>query len=69
MTLSVNRPSKHETTRKRILEQVTDQKEKMRRLNADVPDSLFRRIKIRSIEEGRSVSDITRNLWLEYLRK
>lgn len=69
MSLSVKRPSKSEATRKRILEQVTDEVEKTRRLNADVPESLFRRIKIRSVEEGRPHSEITRELWMEYLSK
>lgn len=69
MTLSVKRPSKSEQTRKRILEEVTDTSEKTRRLNVDVPDSLFRRIKIRALEEDISYSEITRQLWLEYLSK
>ena len=69
MTLSVKRPSKSEDTRNRLLEQVTDASEKTRRLNADIPESLFRQIKIKSAEEGRPHSEITRALWIEYLRK
>lgn len=67
MALSTKRPSKSEETRKRIMQDVTDISEKKRRLNAEIEESLYRRIKGRAAEEGRSISDITRNLWIEYL--
>ena len=69
MALSAKRPSKGDETRKRIMQDVTGMTEKRRRLNADVEDSLYRRIKLRAAEEDRSISEITRDLWTEYLSK
>ena len=69
MALSAKRPSRGDETRKRILKDVTDVKEKKKRLNADIEETLYRRIKMKSVEEGRSISDITRDLWSEYLSK
>ena len=69
MTLSIKRPSKGDEMRQRIMEQVTEGVEKKRRFNADIPESLLRRMKIRGLEEGRSVAEITRELWHEYLSK
>jgi len=65
--LSKNRPSKATKTREKLLKEVTDMSEKKRRLNTDIEDSLYKKIKIQAIEEGRSVSEITRQLWVEYL--
>ena len=67
--LSKNRPSKATKTREKLLKEVTDTSEKKRRLNTDIEDSLYKRIKIQAIEEGRSISEITRQLWFEYLSK
>lgn len=67
MALTAKRPSKGDEARKRIMQDVTETSEKKRRLNAEIEDSLYRRIKIRTAEEGRSISDITRALWVEYL--
>ena len=67
MALTAKRPSKGDEARKRIMQDVTETSEKKRRLNAEIEDSLYRRIKIRTAEEGRSISDITRELWVEYL--
>jgi len=67
--LSKNRPSKATKTREKLLKEVTDTSEKKRRLNTDIEDSLYKRIKIQAIEEGRSISEITRQLWLEYLSR
>lgn len=69
MALTSKRPSKGDETRARLLRDVADTAEKKRRLNADVEDSLYRQIKIRAAEEGRTISDITRSLWFEYLSK
>lgn len=67
--LSKNRPSKATKTREKLLKEVTDTSEKKRRLNTDIEDSLYKKIKIQAIEEGRSISEITRQLWLEYLSR
>lgn len=69
MGLSAKRPSRGDETRKRILHEVTETNEKKKRLNADIEESLYRQIKLKSAEEGRSISDITRDLWSEYLSK
>lgn len=69
MALSSKRPSKREEVKAKLLSDVTDKDEKKRRLNAEIEDSLYRRIKGRAAEDGRTISDITRELWLEYLSK
>jgi plasmid stability protein len=43
---------------------LTDQR---KRLNAEIEEDLYRKIKIKSAEEGRSISDITRDSWTDYL--
>lgn len=67
MALSAKRPSRGDDARKRILHEVTDATEKKKRLNAEIEETLYRKIKMRAVEEGRSISDITRDLWSEYL--
>lgn len=70
MGLSAKRPSRGDEARQRILQEVTETpSEKKKRLNAEIEESLYKRIKMKSVEEGRSISDITRNLWSEYLSK
>jgi hypothetical protein len=64
MALSARRPSR---TKEQLLGEVRDTAEPKRRLNADVEASLYRRIKAHAAHEERSISDITRALWLEYL--
>ena len=69
MALSARRPSRGDEARKRILHEVTETPEKKKRLNAEIEEALYRKIKIKAVEEGRSISDITRDLWSEYLSK
>ena len=69
MALSAKRPSRGDEARQRILHKVTEITEKKKRLNAEIEEVLYRKIKMRAVEEGRSISDITRNLWIEYLSK
>lgn len=70
MGLSAKRPSRGDEARQRILHEVTETaSEKKKRLNAEIEESLYKRIKMKSVEEGRSISDITRDLWSEYLSK
>jgi hypothetical protein len=64
MALTARRPSK---AKEQLLEKVRATAEPKRRLNADVEASLYRRIKACAAHEERSISDITRQLWLEYL--
>lgn len=69
MALSAKRPSRSDEARQRILQEVKDTSEKKKRLNAEIEESLYKQIKMKSVEEGRSISDITRDLWSEYLSK
>jgi len=70
MGLSAKRPSRGEEARQRILQEVTETaSEKKKRLNAEIEENLYKQIKMKSVEEGRSISDITRDLWSEYLSK
>ncbi|GGA29504.1 MULTISPECIES: hypothetical protein [Salipiger] len=69
MALSAKRPTRADTTRQRLMEKVTDTTERKKRLNAEIEESLYRRIKTRAAEEGLTISEITRRLWIEYLSK
>jgi hypothetical protein len=69
MTLTSKRPSKGEEIKAKILEEIKDTGVKKKRLNADIEEDLYKRIKIRAIEEGLTVSDITRKLWTAHLSK
>ncbi len=69
MALSAKRPSRGDEARQRILHEVAETTEKKKRLNAEIEENLYKRIKMKSDEEGRSISDITRDLWSEYLSK
>ncbi len=67
MSLSAKRPSK--TIKEKLIEDVQDTDAPKKRLNADVEDNLYKQIKTRAVMEDRSISDITRQLWIDYLRK
>lgn len=69
MVLSVKRPSKGEEIRKKIMDDVVESSEKQRRLNAVIEESLYKKIKIKAAEEGRTISDMTRELWITLLSK
>ena len=69
MALSSKRPSQRDEIKAKLLNDVTETNEKKRRLNAEIEESLYRRIKGRAAEEGRTISSITRDLWFEYLSK
>lgn len=69
MGLSAKRPSRGDEARQRILQEVTETATEKKRLNAEIEESLYKQIKMKSVEEGRSISDITRDLWSEYLSK
>ncbi|WP_239807049.1 hypothetical protein [Croceicoccus hydrothermalis] len=49
------------------MQDIQEGSEKKRRLNAEIEDSLYRRIKVRAAEENRTISEITRQLWVEYM--
>jgi hypothetical protein len=64
MSLSAKRPSR---LKDRLLQEVQETEQPKKRLNADVEVSLYRRIKARAVDEDRTISEITRQLWIEYL--
>ena len=69
MALSSKRPSRRDETKTKLMREVTETADRKRRLNAEIEDGLYRKIKARAAEDGRTISDITRELWLEYLSK
>ena len=66
MSLSTKRPSQ---VKENLFQEVQDTREPRKRLNADLEASLYRRIKAQAVREDRSISEITRQLWVEYLSK
>lgn len=65
MALSTKRPSE----KNRLLEEVRETAASTKRLNIDIEATLYRRMKTQAVKEDRSLSDITRQLWQEYLSK
>ena len=68
MMLTGKRPSEREGAKDRIVQDLTDVGRK-RRLNVEFDESLFLRAKQRAVSEDRSMSDITRELWADYLNR
>lgn len=68
MALTVKRP-KRDDNKNKLMQDVTEISENKKRLNAIIGESLYKQIKLRSVEEGRTISDITRDLWSAYLSK
>ncbi len=66
MSLSAKRPTR---MKEHLLQEVTNTDGPKKRLNAQVEANLYRHIKTQAAREDRSISDITRQLWLEYLSK
>ncbi|MGZ8287436.1 MAG: hypothetical protein ACXWUQ_17665 [Allosphingosinicella sp.] len=66
MPLSTRRPT---TEKSRLLEELRQTAPPMRRLNTDIEAALYRRMKAQAVKEDRTLSEITRELWLEYLGK
>jgi len=66
MTLTAKRPS-HSPDKSRLLTQVSG--EGTKRLNSDVDHRLYQQIKLQCVLEGRNISEMTRHLWVEYLKK
>ena len=50
-----------------VREQISRHVTGVKRLNAPVPADLYRRIQQQALDEGRSVAEITRELWRHYL--
>lgn len=67
MSLSAKRPSK--TVKEKLMDDVLETDAPKKRLNVDFEISLYKQIKTKALMEDRSVADITRELWIEYLSK
>ncbi len=67
MALTTKNPSRATIKEKLIDEETT--KEKLHRINIDVGDKMYKNLKIRAVQENRTVADITRSLWHDYLSK
>lgn len=65
--LSTKRPSR--TVKDQLIAEVRETGSAKKRLNADVEAALYKRIKSRAVAEERTISEITRELWIEYLSK
>ncbi len=65
MSLSVKRPTKN--IKEQLLEDIQDTNVPKKRLNAEIEADLYRRIRSKALMEDRSVSEITRQLWIQYL--
>lgn len=63
--LSTKRPSR--TVKDTLLAEVREAGGPKKRLNADVEATLYKRIKSQAVAEERTISEITRQLWIEYL--
>lgn len=70
MALTAKKPTRRDDkAAEKLLADVTGTTEKKKRLNAEVEESLYAQIKMKAVQEGRTISAITRELWLEYLSK
>lgn len=65
MTLSTERPSRTQ----RLKEAMKDDTGIKARLNAELEKGLYKRIQMQALEEDRTVSAITRELWVKYLKR
>lgn len=67
MSLTAKRPGGR--TKEDLLKAVRDEDEPKKRMNIIVEASLYRRIKARAASEDRTISEITLQLWHEYMSK
>lgn len=67
MSLSAKRPTKN--IKEQLLEEVQNSNAPKKRLNAEIEAELYLHIRSRALMEDRSVSEITRQLWIKYLNQ
>lgn len=67
MALTSKRPSKRDETKAQIMADLTNDQAPKKRLNVEIEAELYQRIKLKATEEGRSISAVTRDLFIEYL--
>lgn len=64
------RPKRHDSAAKaKIMADVVADADRPKRMNVDIDADIHRQIKARAAQEGRTISEITRELWLDYLTK
>ena len=69
MALSAKKPTQRaDQAAKKLMAELSGTGKK-KRLNAEVDETLYGQIKMSAAQDGRSISDITRDLWVEYLSK
>lgn len=69
MKLKPQRPTKGEEIRSQIMQDITDtKKETSKRLNVEIDMDLYRQIKIQAAEEGRTIAEITNEIWTNYIQ-
>jgi hypothetical protein len=68
MSLTAKRPSKRDEMTSRLMDTITDGDEQTR-VNFDLEKSLYKKFKIRCVEDGRPMSDVLRVLITDYLKK
>ncbi len=66
--LSIKRPSKSQTTKEKLMQDVAGVDGNVK-VNFNLPRTLLKQTKIRCAEEGRSMSQLVRELLTTYLHK
>lgn len=59
---------RNEKTEKQKLKAILKEHTVINRLNVEIPNTLYKQMQRCAIEEGRSISLITRELWKRYLK-
>lgn len=68
MPLKTQRPSERAKKKKELLDDVRG-KSPTKRLNVEIELDLFRRIKAHAALHDRTITDITKELWITHLKK
>lgn len=67
MVLKAKQSRRNNDAKEQVMQDIA--KEETTRLNADVPVSLHKKVKLQAVEEGRSITDIVIESLKEYLSK
>ena len=65
MPLSAKRPERQ----RQLLDNIAKDDEKLHRLNVQIEESLYQKMRLKAVTEHQTLSQITRSLWIEYLSK
>ena len=70
MGLNAKRPTPRAESAEKVKRDLAGQGcRNMKRLNVIVDENQLKQMKARALEEGKTVSEITRDLWFEYISK